>query len=97
MAFAAVVSLVATTNRRSVPAYRTEASAVTRFSRKPRRYVRSATVSPARTDLPNHLFGDVVHLLQLGGLLSLVGRLAGDLKRRSAQAQIALRRGTEPA
>jgi cytochrome c-type biogenesis protein CcmF len=32
-------------------------------------------------------------LIALGGLLALVGRLSGDLKRRSAQAQIALRRG----
>jgi len=31
-------------------------------------------------------------LIALGGLLALVGRLAGDLKRRSAQAQIAARR-----
>jgi cytochrome c-type biogenesis protein CcmF len=33
-------------------------------------------------------------LIALGGLLALIGRLRGDLKRRSAQAQIALRRGT---
>ena len=32
-------------------------------------------------------------LIALGGLLALVGRLSGDLKRRSAQAQTALRRG----
>ena len=32
-------------------------------------------------------------LIALGGLLALVGRLSGDLRRRSAQAQIALRRG----
>jgi len=31
--------------------------------------------------------------IALGGLLALVGRLSGDLRRRSAQAQIALRRG----
>ena len=33
-------------------------------------------------------------LIAFGGLLALIGRLRGDLKRRSAQAQIALRRGT---
>ena len=33
-------------------------------------------------------------LIALGGVLALIGRLAGDLRRRSAQAQIALRRGT---
>lgn len=32
-------------------------------------------------------------LIAFGGLLALIGRLRGDLKRRSAQAQIALRRG----
>jgi cytochrome c-type biogenesis protein CcmF len=31
-------------------------------------------------------------LIALGGVLALIGRLSGDLKRRSAQAQIALRR-----
>ena len=31
-------------------------------------------------------------LITLGGVLALIGRLAGDLKRRSAQAQMALRR-----
>ena len=31
-------------------------------------------------------------LIALGGLLALIGRLRGDLKRRSAQAQIARRR-----
>ena len=36
-------------------------------------------------------------LIALGGLLTLIGRLQGDLKRRSAQAQIALRRGTAEA
>ena len=36
-------------------------------------------------------------LIALGGLLTLIGRLRGDLKRRSAQAQIALRRGTAEA
>ena len=33
-------------------------------------------------------------LIAFGGLLALIGRLRGDLKRRSAQAQIATRRGT---
>jgi len=33
-------------------------------------------------------------LIALGGFLALIGRLSGDLRRRSAQAQIALRRGT---
>jgi len=33
-------------------------------------------------------------LIALGGLLALIGRLAGDLKRRNARAQIALRRET---
>jgi len=36
-------------------------------------------------------------LIALGGLLALIGRLRGDLKRRSAQARIALRRGTATA
>ncbi len=36
-------------------------------------------------------------LIALGGLLALIGRLRGDLKRRSAQAQIALRRGEAAA
>ncbi len=35
-------------------------------------------------------------LVALGGVLALIGRLRADLKRRSAQAQIALRRGTAP-
>jgi cytochrome c-type biogenesis protein CcmF len=35
-------------------------------------------------------------LIALGGFLTLIGRLSGDLRRRSAQAQIALRRGTAP-
>jgi cytochrome c-type biogenesis protein CcmF len=33
-------------------------------------------------------------LIALGGFLALIGRLAGDLKRRGAKAQIARRRGT---
>ncbi|MBO9517159.1 MAG: heme lyase CcmF/NrfE family subunit [Porphyrobacter sp.] len=36
-------------------------------------------------------------LIALGGFLALVGRLSGDLRRRSAQAQIAARRSPEPA
>ena len=36
-------------------------------------------------------------LIAFGGLLTLIGRLRGDLKRRSAQAQIALRRGRAAA
>jgi len=36
-------------------------------------------------------------LIALGGLLALIGRLSGDLRRRSAQAQIALRKGTAAA
>ena len=36
-------------------------------------------------------------LIAFGGLLALIGRLRGDLKRRSAQAQIALRKGTAAA
>jgi len=33
-------------------------------------------------------------LIAFGGLLALIGRLAGDLRRRSAKEQIAVRRGT---
>ena len=36
-------------------------------------------------------------LIALGGLLALVGRVSGDLKRRSAQKQIAVRRGEAAA
>jgi cytochrome c-type biogenesis protein CcmF len=36
-------------------------------------------------------------LIALGGLLALVGRLRGDLRRRSARAQIAVRRGAATA
>jgi len=36
-------------------------------------------------------------LIGLGGLLALIGRVAGDLRRRSARAQIAIRRGEAAA
>jgi cytochrome c-type biogenesis protein CcmF len=36
-------------------------------------------------------------LIALGGVLALIGRLSGDLRRRGAQAQIALRRGSAQA
>jgi len=36
-------------------------------------------------------------LIAFGGVLALIGRLAGDLRRRSAQARIAVRRGTGEA
>jgi len=36
-------------------------------------------------------------LIALGGLLALIGRLSGDLRRRGAQAQIARRRGASAA
>ena len=36
-------------------------------------------------------------LIALGGLLALIGRLAADLRRRGAQAQIALRKETAAA